>query len=128
MYLLSGSGPERCGWPTQTSVAEWFGDRNASRSRLRNAMGAIAAFQRAGANPRVMALVEPDERTAASAYTNTARSVVRPLGPVLAGAAQSVALGLSFLLAGAIKSTYDPVALVPHRRPSGRTRPARPNR
>ena len=55
----------------------------------------------------VMALVEPDERTAASAYTNTARYVVRPLGPVLAGAAQPVALGLTFLLAGGIKSTYD---------------------
>ena len=54
-----------------------------------------------------MALVEPDERTAASAYTNTARYVVRPLGPVLAGAAQSIALGLPFLLAGSVKSTYD---------------------
>ena len=31
----------------------------------------------------------------------------RPLGPVLAGLAQSVALGLPFLLAGAIKGIYD---------------------
>ena len=34
----------------------------------------------------VMALVEPGERTAAAAYTNTARYLARPLGPVLAGA------------------------------------------
>jgi MFS family permease len=47
----------------------------------------------------VMALVTPEERTAAAAYTNTARYVV--------GAAQSIALGLPFLLAGSIKSAYD---------------------
>ncbi len=55
----------------------------------------------------VMALVTPEERTAAAAATNTARYVVRPLGPVLAGAAQQVALGLPFLLAGGIKAAYD---------------------
>jgi MFS family permease len=55
----------------------------------------------------VMALVDPGEQTGAAAYTNTARYVTRPLGPVLAGAAQSVALGLPFLLAGLIKSGYD---------------------
>jgi len=55
----------------------------------------------------VMALVTPAERTPAAAYTNTARYVVRPIGPVLAGAAQSVALGLPFLIAGSIKSVYD---------------------
>lgn len=55
----------------------------------------------------VMALVPPEERTAAAAYTNTARYVVRPLGPMLAGAAQQVALGLPFLVAGTIKGTYD---------------------
>jgi len=55
----------------------------------------------------VMALVDEDERTGAAAYTNTARYVTRPLGPVLAGAAQSIALGLPFLLAGTIKSVYD---------------------
>jgi hypothetical protein len=31
----------------------------------------------------VMALVEPAERTAAAAYTNTARYLVRPVGPAL---------------------------------------------
>jgi MFS family permease len=55
----------------------------------------------------VMALVDPGEQTGAAAYTNTARYLTRPLGPVLAGAAQSVALGLPFLLAGIIKSGYD---------------------
>jgi MFS family permease len=55
----------------------------------------------------VMALVDQEEQTGAAAWTNTARYVTRPLGPVLAGAAQSVALGLPFLLAGVIKSGYD---------------------
>lgn len=55
----------------------------------------------------VMALVRPEERTAAAAYTNTARYVVRPLGPTLAGASQSIAPGLPFLLAGVIKAAYD---------------------
>ncbi len=55
----------------------------------------------------VMALVTPEERTAAAAYTNTARYVVRPIGPALAGVAQSVALGLPFVLAGSIKGAYD---------------------
>jgi hypothetical protein len=55
----------------------------------------------------VMALVEPAERTAASAYTNTARYVVRPVGPALAGASQSVALGAPFLIAGVVKGAYD---------------------
>ncbi len=55
----------------------------------------------------VMALVDPSERTAAAAYTNTARYVVRPVGPLLAGAAQGFALGAPFVLAGSIKTGYD---------------------
>ena len=55
----------------------------------------------------VMALVDPAEQTGAAAYTNTARYLTRPLGPVLAGASQAIALGLPFLLAGIIKSGYD---------------------
>lgn len=55
----------------------------------------------------VMALVDPTERTAAAAYTNTARYVVRPVGPLLAGLAQQTALGAPFVLAGSIKSVYD---------------------
>ena len=55
----------------------------------------------------VMALVDPEERTPAAALTNTARYVVRPVGPALAGASQSIAFGLPFVLAGGIKSLYD---------------------
>jgi MFS family permease len=55
----------------------------------------------------VMALVDPDERTPAAAVTNTARYVVRPVGPALAGVSQSIAIGLPFFLAGGIKSLYD---------------------
>jgi MFS family permease len=55
----------------------------------------------------VMALVEPDERTPAAAYTNTARYLTRPLGAVFAGAAQSIGLGAPLVIAGTIKSVYD---------------------
>ena len=55
----------------------------------------------------VMVLVDPLERTPAAAYTNTARYVTRPLGPPLAVAAEQIAIGLPFVLAGAIKSVYD---------------------
>jgi len=55
----------------------------------------------------VMALVTDDERTAAAAYTNTARYLTRPIGPILAGSVQSIALGAPFVLAGTVKSVYD---------------------
>jgi MFS family permease len=55
----------------------------------------------------VMALVDPDERTPAAAYTNTARYVSRPAGPPLAALAQTVALGLPFVISGTLKSVYD---------------------
>lgn len=55
----------------------------------------------------VMALVPPQQRVAAAATTNTARYVVRPVGPLLAGASQNVALGLPFFIAGSIKIVYD---------------------
>ena len=55
----------------------------------------------------VMALVEPEQRTAAAGYTNTARYLARPLGPVLAGAGQGLFLGFPFLAAGTVKSVYD---------------------
>lgn len=55
----------------------------------------------------VMALVAPEERTAAAGYTNTARYLVRPFGPVLAGAGQGLFFGLPFLVAGTVKGTYD---------------------
>jgi predicted MFS family arabinose efflux permease len=55
----------------------------------------------------VMALVQPEERTAAAATTNTARYLVRPVGPVLAGAVASAGLGVPFALAGGVKCVYD---------------------
>jgi predicted MFS family arabinose efflux permease len=55
----------------------------------------------------VIAVVDPSERTAAAAYTNTARYITRPVAPLLAGAALRAGLGAPFLIAGAIKSVYD---------------------
>jgi MFS family permease len=55
----------------------------------------------------VVAVVDPSERTAAAAYTNTARTVTRPIAPLLAGAALRIGLGAPFLIAGALKSVYD---------------------
>jgi MFS family permease len=55
----------------------------------------------------VIGVVEPDERTAAAAYTNTARYTTRPLGPLVAAPIMQVSLGAPFLIAGVIKSAYD---------------------
>lgn len=55
----------------------------------------------------VVSIVEPEERTAAAAYTNTARYVTRPAGPVGAGALLHVALASPFMAAGALKVVYD---------------------
>jgi predicted MFS family arabinose efflux permease len=55
----------------------------------------------------VVAVVEPSERTAAAAYTNTARYLTRPVAPLLAGAALRSALGAPFVIAGVLKSAYD---------------------
>ena len=52
-------------------------------------------------------LVPPAERTAAAAYTNSARYAVRPFGPLLAGAATQIAVGLPFFIAGGLKIAYD---------------------
>jgi MFS family permease len=55
----------------------------------------------------VVAVVPADERVAAAAYTNTARYVVRPIGPLLSGPLLSVAVGAPFVIAGAVKCVYD---------------------
>jgi MFS family permease len=55
----------------------------------------------------VVAVVEPSERTAAAAYTNTARYVTRPVGPLVAGPAMQFSLGAPFVIAGALKIVYD---------------------
>jgi hypothetical protein len=55
----------------------------------------------------VVSVVDPSERTAAAAYTNTARYLTRPVAPLIAGAALRGALGAPFVIAGALKSVYD---------------------
>jgi MFS family permease len=55
----------------------------------------------------VVVVVAPEERVAAAAYTNTARYVVRPIGPLLSGPLLAVAVGAPFVIAGAVKSVYD---------------------
>jgi len=56
----------------------------------------------------VVTMVDPSERTAATAYTNTARYLVRPFGAAAAGLAmQRVALGAPFVIAGMLKVVYD---------------------
>jgi hypothetical protein len=55
----------------------------------------------------VVALVEPEERTAAAAYTNAAPYAVRPLGPLLGGLVHQAAVGPPFFRGGGIKAAYD---------------------
>ena len=57
-----------------------------------------------------MALVAPDERKAAPSVTSLARSAGSAASPVISGALLSrtlLTLGLSFVVAGALKSLYD---------------------
>ena len=55
----------------------------------------------------VMTVVTPQERTAAAAVTNAARYTVRPVGPLVAGLVQQLALGAPLVVAGAVKAGYD---------------------
>ena len=55
----------------------------------------------------VMGVVDPSERTAAAAYTNTARYLTRPIAPLIASATLRGALGAPFFIAGTLKSLYD---------------------
>lgn len=64
----------------------------------------------------VAALVDPAERTAAAAYTNAARHVVRPAGPALASLSMGMAAGLPFVVAGGLKVCYDVALYVTFRR------------
>jgi predicted MFS family arabinose efflux permease len=53
-------------------------------------------------------MVDPEERTAAAAFTNTSRYVARPFGPAIGTLLmQNVALGAPFVAAGALKCVYD---------------------
>lgn len=57
-----------------------------------------------------MALVEPEERTAAASVTSLARSVGSGVSPVISGALLSgplLALGLPLIIGGALKVAYD---------------------
>src|SRR5215469_647715 len=57
-----------------------------------------------------MALVDPEERTAAASVTSLARSLGSAASPVFSGLLLQgplLALGLPFLLAGALKAAYD---------------------
>jgi MFS family permease len=64
----------------------------------------------------VAALVDPAERTAAAGYTNAARHLVRPAGPILASASMGMAAGLPFLVAGGLKAVYDVALYLTFRR------------
>jgi MFS family permease len=55
----------------------------------------------------VVTIVVPEERTAAAAYTNTARYITRPVAPLVAGAFLRAGLGIPFVLSGVLKSVYD---------------------
>ncbi len=56
-----------------------------------------------------MAVVDPDERSAASGITGVARTIGASLSPVLAGAFLSnpALLGLPFIVSGGLKIVYD---------------------
>jgi MFS family permease len=55
-----------------------------------------------------MAVVDPDERTAAAGLTNVARNTASAISPTVTGwAFATAALGLPFFIAGALKVGYD---------------------
>ncbi len=54
-----------------------------------------------------MAVVDPDERSAAAGITGIARSVGASLSPVVAGALLSLLPGSPFIIAGGLKIVYD---------------------
>jgi predicted MFS family arabinose efflux permease len=65
----------------------------------------------------VTSVVDPEERTAAAAYTNTARYLVRPGGSALGGyLMQTIAVGAPFVAAGGLKIVYDVILLATFRR------------
>ncbi len=64
----------------------------------------------------VVALVDPEERVAASAYTNTARYATRPIAPAIAGSLMQTATAVPFLVAGGLKIVYDLLIFVTFRK------------
>jgi predicted MFS family arabinose efflux permease len=64
----------------------------------------------------LMAVVDPQERTAASSLTNVARNVAQALTPGLAGyAMDALSLGLPFVFGGGLKIVYDLLLLAAFR-------------
>jgi MFS family permease len=56
----------------------------------------------------IAAMVDPEERTAAAAFTNTARYAARPFGPAIGAVlSANIGLGAPFVAAGALKCVYD---------------------
>ncbi|MFN8233437.1 MAG: hypothetical protein U0V56_08205 [Actinomycetota bacterium] len=64
----------------------------------------------------VVTLVDPQERLAASAYTNTARYVSRPIAPAIARSLQTATAAPFTMLAGSLKIVYDLALFVTFRR------------
>jgi MFS family permease len=65
----------------------------------------------------VVALVDPEERTAAAAVTNLARYAVRPAGSLGAGVLlQRVSFSAPFVVAAAVKVAYDAILFLSFRR------------
>jgi MFS family permease len=55
----------------------------------------------------IAAMVDPSERTAAAATTNSARYAARPFGPLVGSVLMRVAVGAPWVAAGALKAVYD---------------------
>jgi MFS family permease len=55
----------------------------------------------------IAAMVDPSERTAAAATTNSARYAARPFGPLVGSVLMRIAIGAPWVAAGALKAVYD---------------------
>jgi MFS family permease len=88
-------------------VAVAFAPNLASAITLLLARFALSQMDVPTRQAYVMAIVDPSERTAAAAYTNTARYLTRPIAPLTAAALLRAGLGAPFLIAGVLKSAYD---------------------
>jgi MFS family permease len=55
----------------------------------------------------IAAMVDPGERTAAAAATNSARYAARPFGPLIGSIVMRVAVGAPWVAAGGLKAIYD---------------------
>ncbi|MDQ6748801.1 MAG: MFS transporter, partial [Candidatus Dormibacteraeota bacterium] len=64
----------------------------------------------------VAGMVPAEERLGAAAYTNLARYVARPLGPIIGGVLMRTAVGSPFLVGGVVKVVYDVLVYAAFRR------------